>query len=116
MHSNRAWLVEVQAGAGRFANQLETCAAVHPVLMTEWGFTTTEEKLLNGTISNYGQPLMDLVEKLGIGNTAWCASSEWGPPMFRRDWTLRCGEGEMGGFVKDTLYEKKDEGQPQERR
>jgi endoglucanase len=101
--SKRAWVT----------NQLQTCAAVYPVLMTEWGFTTTQETLLNGTISNYGRPLMDLMERLGIGNIAWCASYEWGPPMFRRDWTLRCGEGEMGGFVKDTLYQKKDDRQPQ---
>ncbi|MCU0914333.1 MAG: glycoside hydrolase family 5 protein [Planctomycetes bacterium] len=95
-------------------NQLQTCAAVHPILMTEWGFTTTTETLLNGTISNYGRPLMDLVERLGIGHMAWAASYEWGPPMFRRDWTLRCGEGEMGGFVKDTLYQKRDDRPPQQ--
>ncbi len=94
-------------------NQLQTCAAVHPVLMTEWGFTTTTETLLNGTISNYGRPLTDLMERLGIGNTAWAASCDWGPPMFRKDWTLRCGAGEMGGVVKDTLYQKKDDRQPQ---
>lgn len=47
---------------------------------------------------------MDFIEGLGIGNTAWVASYDWGPPMFWRDWTLRCGEGEMGCFVKDTLY------------
>jgi len=102
-YSGREWITK----------QIETCAAVYPVLMTEWGFTTTTETLLNGTISNYGRPLTDLMERLGIGNTAWCASYEWGPPMFRRDWTLRCGEGEMGGFVKDTLYQKKDDRQPQ---
>jgi hypothetical protein len=27
--------------------------------------------------------------------------------MFWTDWTLRCGEGEMGCFVKDTLYRKR---------
>jgi hypothetical protein len=102
-YSGREWIT----------NQLQTCAAAHPVLMTEWGFTTTTETLLNGTISNYGRPLTDLMERLGIGNTAWAASYDWGPPMFRRDWTLRCGEGEMGGFVKDTLYQKKDDRQPQ---
>jgi hypothetical protein len=95
-----------------FRNQIMTCAAVHPVIMTEWGFTTTSETLLNGTISGYGQPLKDFIEGLGIGNTAWVASYDWGPPMFRRDWTLRCGEGEMGCFVKDWLYEKRNENQP----
>jgi endoglucanase len=95
-----------------FVNHITTCAAVHPVIMTEWGFTTTSETLLNGTISGYGQPLMDFIERLGIGNTAWCASYNWGPPMFNEDWTLRCGEGEMGCFVKDVLYKKRNDDQP----
>jgi hypothetical protein len=88
--------------------------------MTEWGFTTTSETLLNGTISNYGQPLMDFREGLGIGNTAWVASYDWGPPMFwkppsplpRGAWDLRIGEGEMGGFTKDKLYAKRNDNQP----
>lgn len=95
-----------------FENQITTCASVHPVIMTEWGFTTTSETLLNGTISKYGQPLMDFIERLKIGNTAWCASYNWGPPMFNEDWTLRCGEGEMGCFVKDILYKKRNDDQP----
>jgi hypothetical protein len=100
---NRQWIV----------NQLETCTAVHPVMMTEWGFYTTTETLLNGTVSNYGRPLVDLMDRLGIGYTAWCASNDWRPPMFWPDWTLRCGDGEMGGFVKDTLYQRRQDDQPQ---
>ena len=55
---------------------------------------------------------MDYIEGLGISNTAWVASYNWGPPMFNSDWTLRCGEGEMGCFVKDTLYLKRNSDQP----
>lgn len=95
-----------------FRNQITTCAAVHPVIMTEWGFTTTSETLLNGTVTEYGQPLIDFIEGLGIGSTAWCASYNWGPPMFWNDWTLRCGEGEMGCFTKDWLYDKRNDDQP----
>ncbi|GAH45359.1 unnamed protein product [marine sediment metagenome] len=80
--------------------------------MTEWGFTTTGETLLNGTISNYGQPLMNFIEQYGVSNTAWCADYAWGPPMFWGDWTLRIGEGEMGGFAKDTLYWRRNDDQP----
>lgn len=94
-------------------HEIETCAAVFPVLMTEWGFTTTTEKLLNGTITNYGRPLVDFLEGLGIGHAAWCASYNFGPPMFHKDWTLRGGEGEMGCFVKDMLYRKRNDDQPQ---
>jgi len=32
--------------------------------------------------------------------------------MFWPDWTLRCGEGEMGCFVKDMLYQKRNDKQP----
>jgi hypothetical protein len=32
--------------------------------------------------------------------------------MFDRAYNLRVGEGEMGGFVKDFLYEKRDSDRP----
>lgn len=99
-----------------YVNQIRTCAAVYPIMMTEWGFSQSNhpdpEDGLNGTITNYGQPLIDFMAELDIGYTAWVASCDWGPPMFRRDWTLRCGEGEMGGFVKDTLYLRRNDDQP----
>jgi hypothetical protein len=34
----------------------------------------------------------------------------WPPP--EGPWPLRCGEGEMGCFVKDTLYAKRNDNQP----
>lgn len=84
--------------------------------MSEWGFSQSNhpdpDDLLHGTITDYGQPLMDFIEGLKIGNTAWVASYDWGPPIFNRDWTLRVGEGEMGGFLKDTLYLRKNDDQP----
>ena len=99
-----------------YQNQITTCATVYPVIMTEWGFSQSNHPnpndLLNGTITEYGQPLMDFIEGLKIGNTAWVASHNWGPPMFWGDWTLRIGEGEMGGFVKDTLYLRRNDDQP----
>ncbi len=95
-----------------FKGQITTCTAAHPVIMTEWGFTTTSEVLLNGTITNYGRPLMDFLEQNGVGNTAWVASTNWGPPMFHSNWTLRCGEGEMGCFVKDMLYARRNDDRP----
>ncbi len=55
--------------------------------------------------------LKDFVEQHGISNTAWCASYSW-TPMFLPDWTLNCGEGEMGCFTKDWLYEKRNDDQP----
>lgn len=90
--------------------QIQTCAAVHPVMMTAWGFGAT---INEGTISNYGQPLMEFIEELKIGNTAFCfrvGSQE--NNTFYDDGTLRCGEDQMGGFVKDTLYAKRNDDQP----
>jgi hypothetical protein len=99
-----------------YTNHITTCAAVYPIMMTEWGFSQSGSPdpadLLNGTITGYGQPLSDFREQYGIGHTAWVASYDWGPPMFWTDWTLRIGEGEMGGFTKDLLYSLKDANQP----
>lgn len=107
-----------------YKNQITTCATVYPVIMTEWGFSQSNHPnpndLLHGTITEYGQPLMNFIEGLKIGNTAWVASYNWGPPMFwdpgaplpPGTWDLRIGEGEMGGFVKDTLYLRRNDDQP----
>ncbi len=101
---------------GAYRNQITTCHAVHPVFMTEWGFSQSgspdPDDMLNGTITEYGQPLMEFLENQGISNTAWVASYNWGPPMFYSDWSLRCGEGEMGCFLKDTLYTRRNDDQP----
>ena len=35
-----------------------------------------------GSITNYGQPLMNFREARKISNSAWVASYDWGPPMF----------------------------------
>lgn len=94
--------------------QITTAAAIAPVFMTEWGFEQGLMGLLDGTITSYGDPLKAFIEANGLSWSAWCASSTWGPPMFNADYTLRVGEGEMGGFVKDWLYEKKDDDQPSE--
>ena len=110
-----------------YQNHITTCAAVYPIMMTEWGFSQSgspdPQDLLNGTITGYGQPLMNFREQYSIGNTAWVASYDWGPPMFwdpdpnvwpkrAGAWPLRIGEGEMGGFTKDKLFDKKDANQP----
>jgi endoglucanase len=96
-------------------DQISQTAQVHPLIMTEWGFSQSNEEpgsIAYGSISDYGQPLMDFIESRGISNTAWCANYEWGPPMYWSDGTLRCGEGEMGCFVKDQLYEMRDVNTP----
>jgi hypothetical protein len=113
---NYCWSNGCSSAGSSYMNEITTVAAVYPVMMTEWGFSQSNNPdtsdLLNGTITYYGQPLMNFIEGLGISNSAWVASYDWGPPMFWGDWTLRIGEGEMGGFVKDTLYAKRNDNQP----
>jgi len=99
-------------GTGPYVNQIRTAAAVHPVMITEWGFMLGGAVPTSGTLSGYGQPFHEFREELGIGHTAWCADYSWGPPMFNSDWTLRSGENYMGYFTKDILYEMKDANQP----
>jgi fibronectin type 3 domain-containing protein len=92
--------------------EINTALTRYPVFMSEWGFSQSAWGASDGNITNYGQPLYDFREARKISNSAWVASYDWGPPMFWTNWTLRVGEGEMGGFTKDTLYLKKDANQP----
>jgi hypothetical protein len=94
-------------------NQITTAAMTVPVFMTEWGFQQESmQTILQGTITSYGDPLKQFIEERGLSWSAWCASSSWGPPMFAKDYSLLVGEGEMGGFVKDWLWERKDDDLP----
>lgn len=103
------WLVY---GQDYFKSQVTTCLTRYPVFASEWGFWGTSEELLDGTITNYGQPLMGFYEENKISHSAWCAAYAWNPPMFTSSWSLRVGEAEMGGFVKDMLYAKRFSDQP----
>jgi fibronectin type 3 domain-containing protein len=106
-------------GNNWYTTNVTTCLTRYPVFMSEWGFTSDVNwddswHGLMGTITNYGQPLMNFREARKINNSAWVASYDWGPPMFTggSSWKLRIGEGEMGGFTKDTLYLKRNDDQP----
>jgi hypothetical protein len=88
---------------------IEPVVAVHPVIVTAWGFQTTDAGTAwsYGTIDNYGQPLLDYLDSHGIGSIAAQADYNTSPAMFDPNWRLFV-DGNMGGFVKDWLYEKKD--------
>ena len=95
-----------------YRDNISNAAAHHPVILGEWGFTSdmnyddsSHYHIVIGTQTNYGRPIKEFVEGLGVGSIAWCASYNWGPPMFYSNWTLRVGEGEMGGFAKDWLFQ-----------
>jgi fibronectin type 3 domain-containing protein len=99
-------------GQDYFKSQVTTCITRYPVFASEWGFWGTSEELLNGTITNYGLPIMDYYESLKISHSAWVTDYGWNPQMFTSSWVLRVGEAEMGGFVKDMLYAKRNSDQP----
>ena len=95
-----------------YKNQVRHCITRYPIFATEWGFRGSASGNLQGTIANYGQPLMDFYEEYKISNSAWVADNSWGPQMFDSNWNLLVGPGEMGGFVKDTLYARRYDNQP----
>jgi endoglucanase len=95
-------------------SEVEKCVAARAMVCTEWGFKAGLNWGPNETVSGYGTGILTWFAKLGISWTAWCADISWDPTMFNNGnpWTLRVGEGEMGGFVKDWLYTYRDSCQP----
>jgi endoglucanase len=87
-------------------DQVEACAKVNPVVMTEWGYSNDsgESETDSDISATYGKPMLQWLEGLGGSWTAWCASNSWLPKMFSDNWTLRVGPRDEGGFVKDWLY------------
>jgi endoglucanase len=95
-----------------YKNQVRRCITRYPIFATEWGFRSSLSGNLQGTIANYGQPLMDFYESYKISNSAWVTDYSWQPQMYDSSWNLLVGPGEMGGFAKDTLYAKRFSDQP----
>jgi regulation of enolase protein 1 (concanavalin A-like superfamily) len=94
-------------------DQVTVAAASLPVFCTEWGFCENWDYIVSGTISNYGQPFQTFIEGLNLcGWTAFSTTYDWGPPFFNTDWTLRVGNSEEGGFVKDWLYARRNSNLP----
>jgi len=104
-------------GAGYNVTQVNTAAKAVPLIMTEWGFCgsatppcTAQPGRGTNIIGTYGTPMLNWLEGMGGSWTAWCASNSWLPDMFTgNNWDLRTGQDEMGAFVKDWMYTKKDQ-------
>jgi endoglucanase len=92
-------------------SQVEKCAAVHPMIMTEWGFHAIPSYPTE-TVTNYGKPITDWMESLGVSWTTWCASDDWAPAMFSSSWALLSGDCCEGAFTKDLLFTKRNSDQP----
>ncbi len=94
-------------------DQINAVAPVYPVMVTAWGYEPNSNDPNNpnewaiGSASDVGEPLLDYLEGLGIGNIAASAAYTWSCEMFDPNWQLLCGDN-MGCFVKDKLYEKRN--------
>jgi endoglucanase len=103
-------------GNGGNVTQVNTAAKGVPLIMTEWGFCGSVSPACTGQpgrgtniIATYGTSMLNWLEGLGGSWTGWCASNSWLPDMFTgNNWDLRTGQDEMGAFVKDWMYTKKD--------
>ena len=85
--------------------QVTKAAAVHPVVMTEWGYCDCSGQPGIGNLGQtYGTAMLTWLEGMNGGWTAWCASNSWLPDMFDANWNLLVGANQEGGFVKDWMY------------
>jgi endoglucanase len=69
---------------GAVQAQLTRCAAVHPVVLTEWGYETTDDP-------TYVDVMRALIETNRLSWTSWVADYDWKPPMYT-------GAGELTPF------------------
>jgi endoglucanase len=111
MYSVHMYAQHYGNGNNSLTQNAAKCAAVNPVIMTEWGYCACSSQPGNGTDlgASYGKPMLTWLEGLGGSWTAWCASNSWLPDMFDASWNLLLGPSQEGGFVKDWLYTKKDQ-------
>lgn len=76
----------------------------HPVLVTEWGFTTTPppdgQDFLVGSAEGYAAPLLAYTEAVGAGWVACWWDDEWQPTMLRQG---DQAANDFGRFVLDAL-------------
>ena len=70
--------IGVQAAINITGIRLLPPPQLHPVILGEWGFTTDltyddQWHVVIGNKTNYGDPIKEFVEGIGIGSIAWCA-------------------------------------------
>ncbi len=83
-----------------------------PYFVTEWGWQQGGSLPTNGTLSGYGQPFGAYLDSKGISWTAWVFDMYWQPVMFDSSWNLLGGEGFMGQYIKDFLYQHRNDNLP----
>jgi hypothetical protein len=116
---------------GGMPNWIEYVSTVAPVMMTEWGYeNNSDANVTTGTKSSYGQMFREYVDaKPQVGWIAWCFDYCYRSVMCDMNWKL-LGNGDstsstryhggnedtyenyMGYFVKDWLYDKRNDYSP----
>jgi len=81
---------------GAVEAQIRRCAAVHPVILTEWGFGFEPNDK-----EPYATIIRSMVDELDLSFTAWVADYDWSPPMFDLEGNLT----EFGTFAQTWLAE-----------
>jgi len=101
--------------ATEWADVYGAAAEQAPVLMTEFGWSEADpaDEVTHGSTSGWGQGFRELVEAYpSLGWVGWAFSAGWKPAMFSDEWTLLGGDYFMGHFVKEWLWEKRDDRVP----
>ncbi len=94
-------------------DEITDAAALAPVFITEWGFEQGSDAVVDGTVTSYGDPFKAFINDLNLSTTSWVAHYSWFPAMYQdQNWTLATGDGRMGGFAKQWLYEKREDNLP----
>lgn len=113
--SNLVYVAHIYPGHGGqsvwdswFGNSSSTV----PYFITEWGWQQGGNVPTNGTRMSYGIPFSAYLDSKGVSWTAWVFDDYWQPIMFDTNWKLLGGETYMGQFVKDFLYQHRNDDQP----
>lgn len=84
----------------KWSEALDGLNKKYPVFVTEWGFSTDQEKRHYAKLENYGTPFKKYLVDEGLNFTAWCWHNPWDPRMFKNNWLDLTPYGK---FVKDFL-------------
>jgi endoglucanase len=83
-----------------------------PFFVSEWGWQKNSGNPTNGTLSGYGIPFTTYIESKGLSSTAWVFDMYWRPVMFDESYNLLGGENFMGQFMKDFLFQHRNDNLP----
>jgi hypothetical protein len=71
-----------------------------PVVVTEWGFHDGGDSVTDGTLADYGIPLVDFMDERDLGWLAYIYHPFAEPMMLETDWVTLT---ELGSLVEDAL-------------